>query len=199
MIIANHKPILIVGYTASSMTHEFENAISKTHEYTVIEPNEYLTLKNPDRYQYIVASWIDMQERKNIITHIDHQNLDLVTYIDDTAVVGKMPATQIDPGTFIFPFCNIELGSHVGSHSILSSYTLIGHYVTIGCGCITRPGVIIVGKSQVGKNCTFNTRSTVTNQAVICDNVNVMGFSSVTKNINQPGQYAGTPARRISD
>jgi UDP-3-O-[3-hydroxymyristoyl] glucosamine N-acyltransferase len=195
MIIANQKPIAIIGYRLSSMTHEFVNSVSKTHQSQVFEPKEYLALTNKDQYQYAVASWIDIDQRQTIIKDIDHQNLDLVTYIDDTAIVdGRVAA-----GTFVFPFSRIGLNAKVDRHCIISSYSLIGHYCELGVGCLVRPGVIVAGKGKVGNYCILNLRSSVCNGVTICNNTTIMGFSGVTKNITISGRYAGTPARRIGE
>lgn len=198
MLIANNKPIAIIGYRESSMTHEFINAISKTHNPIVLEPEEYLCLKNFDEHQYIVSAWQDLEERQKIVDHIDQHRLDLVTYIDDSAQVGSIPPAKINSGSFVFPFSNLGLASSIGRHCIIGAYSMVGHYSKLGNACILRPGVIIVGKSQIGNFCIFNARSTVTNQAIVCDHVEIMGFSAVAKNINVPGRYAGTPARRIT-
>jgi hypothetical protein len=37
----------------------------------------------------------------------------------------------------------------------------------------------------------------VVNGAVLCDGVQLMGFSTITKDVVVPGKYAGTPARKI--
>ena len=41
MIIANNKPIKIIGYVESSMTHEFVNEISKTRAVDIIAPGDF--------------------------------------------------------------------------------------------------------------------------------------------------------------
>lgn len=192
MIIANQKPIAIIGYKLSSMTHEFVNGVSKTHDSCVLEPNEYLALDNKDQYQYIVASWIDLDQRQEIIKDLELQNLDLVTYIDDTAIVNG----QVEPGAFVFEFSKVGLNAKVGKHCIIAPYVLIGHYSELGTGCLVRPGVIVVGKVKIGNYCILNLRSTVCNGVSICDNTTIMGFSAVTKNITVSGSYTGTPARR---
>lgn len=199
MIIANQKPIRIIGYRNSSMTHEFTNAISKTHQPIVLEPSEYFDLSDKQQYQYIVASWKDCQERKHIIDSVNDFGVDLVTYVDDTVQLGSIPPCEIGPGTFVFPFCSLSIGCNIGRHCIIASHSHIGHYCELGQGCILRPGVIIVGKSKIGNHCIFNLRSTVSDQAVICDHVVVMGFSAVTKTISQTGRYIGTPARLIKN
>lgn len=195
MIIANHKPVCIIGYQQSSMTHEFVNEISKTHSPQVMEPQDFLQLSNRQQYQYIVASWIDREQRNQVIGLLDQERLDLITVIHDSVVLGDNPAPIIQPGTFVFAFCHLSIGSKIGKHCIICAYSMIGHYSTLGNGCVVRPGVIVVGKSQIGNNCYLNTRSTVINGAQVCDDVELMGFSALTKNASVPGKYIGTPAR----
>ena len=198
MIIANHKPIRIIGYRESSMNQEFVNEISKTHVCTVVSPADFVTDMDTD-YQHIVSVTFDFQERKKMIELIDQNNLDLVTVIHDTSLVGSSPPAKIGAGTFVFPFSTIALGAQTGRHCIIGPYNLIGHYSQLGDNCITRPGVTISGKSTVGNNCVFNIKSTVTNKVTITDSVEILGLSNVVKDIDQPGRYAGSSARRISD
>lgn len=195
MIVGNEKTIGIIGYRASTMTHEFVDEISKSRDFKIFEPQEFITLERKTDYQYIVASWLDRSERQNVISVLDINKLDLATVIDDTSVLGNNPPVVVEPGVFIFGFCKLCLGSFIGRHSIIGSHSLIGHYTSLGKGCIVRPGTIIVGRSQVGKDCLLNVRSTVS--ANICDNVELMASSAVYKDINIPGRYVGTPARLI--
>lgn len=198
MITANNKPIRIIGYPESSMTQEFVNEITKTHAVDVIKPSDFLTDIN-STYQYIISITVDLVERKKIIEVVDSNKLDLVTVVHDTSLIGSQPPASIAPGTFVFPFSIIALGSRIGRHCIISPYNLIGHYSELGNNCITRPSVTISDKSKVGNNCVFNIQSTVTNKVTIVDDVEIMGLTNVVKNIDQPGRYIGSRARRISD
>lgn len=198
MIIANNKPIKVIGYTESSMTHEFVNEISKTCPVDVIDPGNFLMLDNKEQYQYIISVSVDMIERKQMIDLVDTLTLDLITVINDTTLTDYRPKPNIAPGTFIFPFCNIGLGSSIDRHCIVGAYTLVGHYSTIGKNCILRPGVMLHGKSHIGNNCVINTRATVTNGVRVADDIKILGFAGVVKNLDIPGNYAGCPARRTS-
>ena len=80
MILANQKPIYIIGYRESSMTKEFMQEISKTHFAQTIEPDEFLGLKNKQQFQYIVSSWIDLQSRKQITDLVDNYQSYYVSY-----------------------------------------------------------------------------------------------------------------------
>jgi UDP-3-O-[3-hydroxymyristoyl] glucosamine N-acyltransferase len=196
MIIGNNKPIRVIGYAESSMTQEFVGEISCTRSVTVVETQDFLN--NPDpQFQYIVSVSFDFAERKHIIDTVDRLDLDLITVINDQSLVGNNPAPTIQPGTFVFPFCNISLGAAIGRHCIISPYSMLGHYSTIGRNCVLRPGVMITDKSTVGDNCVFNIQSTVTNHATVVDDVELMAFANVAKDITAPGQYIGSTARKF--
>ena len=196
MIIGNDKPIRIIGYAESSMTQEFVGEISCTRSVTVVETQDFLN--NPDpQFQYIVSVSVDFAERKNIIDTVDSLDLDLITVINDHCLIGNNPAPVIQPGTFIFPFCNIGLGASIGRHCIISAYSMLGHYSNIGRNCVLRPGVMVTDKSTVGDNCVFNIRSTVTNHATVVDDVELMAFANVVKDIVHSGQYIGSTARKF--
>jgi len=199
MIVANDKPIKIIGYAESSMTQEFVNEILLTHTVEIIQPDDFLSLPDQDSYQYIIAVSYDLEERKKLIEYVDQHNLDLITVISDTALIGTTSAAVIHPGTFIFPFCNISIASIIGRHCIIGSYSLVGHYASIGNNCLLRPGVMVTGKSTIGNNCIINTRSTITNNSTLSDNIEIMAFTNVVKNIAQSGRYIGTTAKRQLD
>ena len=193
MIIGNQKPIRIIGYSESSMTLEFVNEISKTHVCTVVSPEDFKTHID-DCYQYIVSVTFDLQERKEILEHVDRLDLDLVTYIHDNAIIDG----SIAPGSFVFPFCKVGIHASIGRHCIIGPYSMIGHFSVLNSNCILRPGVMVTDKSTVGNNCVLNIRSTVTNNVHIIDHVELKAFSTVTKNITQPGVYIGSPARLMT-
>ena len=196
MIIGNDKPIRVIGYAESSMTQEFVGEISRTRPVTVIETQDFLNDTDP-QFQYIVSVSVDFAERKNVIDIVDRLDLDLITVISNHCQIGNCPAPVIQPGTFIFPFCNISLGATIGRHCIMSAYSMLGHYSTIGRNCVLRPGVMITGKSTVGDNCVFNIRSTVINHVTVVDDVELMAFANVAKDIALPGQYIGSVARKF--
>lgn len=195
MIIGNHKPICIIGYNESSMTQEFVNEISKTHNYRVTMPKDFVLNMDPE-YQYIVSVTVDWKERKKIIDLIDQNNLDIVTVIHDSVCLGSCPAVKVGAGSFVFPYCNLGIGASIGRHCIIGTFGLVGHHSQLGDNCVLRPGAMIVGKSKMGNSCIMNCRSSIVNASQVSDNVELMAFSAITKNINEPGIYIGNPARK---
>jgi UDP-3-O-[3-hydroxymyristoyl] glucosamine N-acyltransferase len=197
MIIGNTKPIRIIGYPQSSMTQEFFAEIQKTHKVEIIQPSVFLKSTTQDQYQYIVSVSWDLEERNQIIFDIDQKNLNLISVIHDTVIIGELPGAIVKPGSFIFPYSTVAIGSQVGRHSIIGYYSLVGHYSNLGNNCILRPGSMVNGKSNIGNNCVMNTRSTVTAGSNLVDNITLMAFCSVSKDLTSSGQYAGSPARKI--
>lgn len=198
MVIANHKPIRVLGHADSSMTHEFLSEIQKTHEAEVMSYDQLLKLSNAQDFQYIVSQSWDWPQRMAITAFIDEQNLDLITVIHDTAVVGHSPKALIGDGSFVFAFSTLALGSSIGRHCVLAYHTLIGHYSQIGNNCLLRPGAMVNGKSRLGDRIIMETRSTVTAGVLIANDTRLLAFSTASKNLVVPGVYAGSPCKRLS-
>jgi len=71
----------------------------------------------------------------------------------------------------------------------------IGHHVEIGENTLITQGVCIGGSSTVGKNCFIGMNATIRQHIDICDAVFIGMGSVVTKSIDKPGVYHGSPAR----
>lgn len=197
MIICNDKAIRVIGYPQSTMTQEFLDMIHATHEAEVITPDGFLSLKDKDRYQYIISLSLDITERAEMIQTVEDLGLDTITVIHDSVIFSKDRPPTIGTGSMIFPFCHIKLSAIVGKHCIIGDYSVVGHYSKVDDGTILRPGVFVLGKSTVGKNCIIDTRSTIINGSRIADRVEILPFSNVVKDIKESGVFGGNQARRI--
>lgn len=75
----------------------------------------------------------------------------------------------------------------------------IGHNSVIGSRTIFLAGATVAGSCRIGEDCWIGIGSQIREQVRICDNVLVGAGSIVTKDLNEPGKYYGTPARRRGD
>jgi len=87
--------------------------------------------------------------------------------------------------------------------TIIEDHARIGHGVYIGHNCrvgertVIVDGAIMGGSSEVGNDCWLGLNCTVRNGVKICDNVFIAMGALVSKNIDKPGMYVGSPAKRI--
>lgn len=125
---------------------------------------------------------------------------------------------SIADNTFIGPFVEIQKDVVIGMNCKIQSHSFICELVTIGNDCFIGHGVMFIndlfseGKpaggnkdlwksTLIGNNVSIGSNATILPVSV-CDNVVIGAGSVVTKDINEPGVYAGNPAkflRKISE
>jgi carbonic anhydrase/acetyltransferase-like protein (isoleucine patch superfamily) len=197
MFIKNEKSIKIIGFPESSGTQEVIEVFHKEglDNAEVIEPQHFFNLEDKSQFQYIVSSILDLSLRKTICDELDTLNLDCLTYINDSVYV--FPSATIGKGCFIGHQCILSWNCVVGDHCYLGMKSQLGHDSVLGKNCVLSPDAAITGKTTIGENCKFFWRSSVLNNLQICDNVTLYAFSNITKNITDPGVYAGRNAKLI--
>ena len=195
MGMGSMNKIVIVGFTQATLTRDFNNLISATHNVEVLHPDELLSGQYPDDCEFLISVTRDKSLRELLIDYLDQNNLPRGTYIHPTALVDQNAV--ISPGSFVGPFVSVFNQATVGKDCILAPYSMLSHSSTIGQGSIIHPGVIIAGSTNIGKYCLLGIRSTVIDKLEICDNVVIGAGSLVTKNITAPGNYVGSPARKV--
>jgi acetyltransferase-like isoleucine patch superfamily enzyme len=113
---------------------------------------------------------------------------------------------------FVGPFVEIQKGVTVGDRCKIQSHSFICELVTIGSDCFIGHGVMFVndtfqnGKpagdpalwkpTHIGNHVSIGSNATIL-PVSICDDVVVGAGAVVTKNITEPGIYAGNPAVKL--
>tara|TARA_B100001093_G_C26850823_1_gene1025071 strand:- start:1029 stop:1625 length:597 start_codon:yes stop_codon:yes gene_type:complete len=197
MMIKNEKPLKIIGYSESMLTQDSmyygKNFVNE--DISIMTPDEFKNLQSKDDFQYFIGFALDLKEREQTIDLLDEYDSDCVTFIHETASVHE--GAVIGKGSCVANFSTVMQGAVLGKHCFVETYCLISHNTTVGNNCMLHSGTMIAGKTTIGKNCMFNFRSGVMNKLDICDNTVIGAFSNVTKNIDNPGVYVGTPARKL--
>jgi acetyltransferase-like isoleucine patch superfamily enzyme len=120
----------------------------------------------------------------------------------------------IGSNCFIGPFVEIQKDVVIGDNCKIQSHAFVCELVTINNNCFIGHGVMFINdkftlgkpaggdrklwqKTAIGKNVSIGSNATIL-PVVICDDVVIGAGSVVTKNISEPGVYAGCPAKKIS-
>jgi acetyltransferase-like isoleucine patch superfamily enzyme len=114
---------------------------------------------------------------------------------------------------FVGPFCEIQKGVQIGDRTRIQSHSFICELVTIGNDCFIGHGVMFIndlfsdGKpaggdaskwksTRIGNHVSIGSNATIL-PVEICDHVVIGAGAVVTKNIAEPGIYAGNPAKKM--
>jgi len=114
---------------------------------------------------------------------------------------------------FIGPFVEIQKGVLIGDNCKIQSHSFICELVTIGNDCFVSHGEMFVNdlfkkggpargnknlwkSTFIGNHVSIGSNATIL-PVFITDNVVIGAGSVVTKDLMEPGIYAGNPARKI--
>jgi acetyltransferase-like isoleucine patch superfamily enzyme len=121
----------------------------------------------------------------------------------------------IGDSSVVGPFTEIQKDVVIGNNCRIQSHSFICELVTIGDDCFIGHGVMFINDdwktgspargnrslwkgAKIGNNVYIGSNATIL-PVEICDHVVIGAGSVVTKNITQPGFYAGNPAKKLRD
>lgn len=132
-----------------------------------------------------------------------------VTVVEPANLYG----CSIGDDGFVGPFVEIQKGVTIGKRCRIQSHSFVCELVSIGDDCVIAHGVMFIndlfatgGPARGDRNLWISTRignhvSIGSNATIlpveICDNVVIGAGSVVVRDIDEPGVYAGNPARKI--
>lgn len=140
---------------------------------------------------------------------VDVEFGDGVTVIEPTNIYG----CKIADNVFIGPFVEIQRRVSIGARTRVQSHAFICELVTIGEDCFISHGAMFINdpfriggpargdqtqwkETIIGDQVSIGTNATIM-PVTICDDVVIGAGSVVTKDITEPGTYAGNPARKM--
>lgn len=132
-----------------------------------------------------------------------------VTVVEPVNLYG----CTIGDDVFVGPFVEIQKSVSVGDRTRIQSHSFLCEFVTIGADCMIAHGVMFINdlfadggpargdkskwrSTQVGNDVSIGSNSTIL-PVRICDHVVIGAGSVVTKDIVEPGIYAGNPCRKL--
>lgn len=138
-----------------------------------------------------------------------------VQFGKDVKVVepANLYGCTIGDNCFIGPFVEIQKDVTIGHNTKVQSHSFICELVTIGNECFIGHGVMFINdlfagggpargdkskwkSTRIGNHVSIGSNATIL-PVEICDHVVIGAGAVVTKNITEPGIYAGNPAKKL--
>jgi acetyltransferase-like isoleucine patch superfamily enzyme len=147
--------------------------------------------------------------------NILHSGIRNVVFGDYVTVVEPVNLYEchIGSGCFIGPFVEIQKGVVIGDRTKIQSHSFICELVTIGSDCVIAHGVMFIndkfatGEPARGNKTLWQATRILDNVFIgsnatilpvtICSHTVIGAGSVVTRDIWEPGIYAGNPANQI--
>ena len=150
---------------------------------------------NPDTHLMMVVIG-DSKARYDAVQKLPKETI-YFTFIHPTALIMDELNTKIGEGSFIGANCILTTNIKLGKHAILNRGVQIGHDTEIGDYFSAMPGVVISGNVKIHDCVYIGTNSSVKEKISIHSLTTIGLNSGIIKHIEEPGVYAGTPAKLI--
>lgn len=138
-----------------------------------------------------------------------------VTFGQNVRIVEPCNLYQCDIGDdcFIGPFVEIQTGVRIGPRTKIQSHTFVCELVEIGADCFVGHGVMFINddlarggpaggdrnawrSTRIGDRVSIGSNATML-PVTVCSGAVIGAGAVVTRDIDKPGVYAGSPARRL--
>jgi UDP-3-O-[3-hydroxymyristoyl] glucosamine N-acyltransferase len=119
------------------------------------------------------------------------------TLIHPSVVRG--PMTDVGPGSVVLGASSLDLRARFGANVFVNPACSLSHDSVVGDHCFLAPGVVIAGNVLIEEGVFLGVGTVVSNGVRIASGVRTGAGTVVVRDLDAPGLYVGTPARRISD
>jgi sugar O-acyltransferase (sialic acid O-acetyltransferase NeuD family) len=160
-----------------------------TNEYT-----QPISSFNPNEYSMMVAIG-DSKTRYDMVQKLPKETK-FFTFIHPT-VLMLSDNIEIGEGSFIGANSILTTNIKIGKHALLNRGNHIGHDTIIGDYFSAMPGAIVSGNVRIYDIVYLGTNSSIKEKLSIHSSTTIGLNSGVISNIEEPGVYGGTPAKKI--
>lgn len=146
---------------------------------------------------------------------IHHSGIVDVTFGERVTIIEpvNLYGCTIGDSCFIGPFVEIQRGASIGNRCRIQSHTFICDLVQIGDDCFIAHGVMFINdlfadggpanrrrdlwrSTRIGNHVSIGSNATIL-PVSICDRTVIGAGAVVTKDVTEPGIYAGNPAHLL--
>jgi sugar O-acyltransferase (sialic acid O-acetyltransferase NeuD family) len=119
------------------------------------------------------------------------------TFISFIADPGNFFCEPPGPGSMILAGSVVTTDTTIGCGVIVNSSAIVEHDCEVGDFCHLAPGSVVAGGCRLGSQVFLGANATVLPGLSVAAGTVIGAGSVVTRNITDPGQYAGVPARPL--
>ena len=148
------------------------------------------------REHHLLVTIGDITVRRNLQTRAEELGL-ICTHL--IASPDGYFASAPGAGTMILTSAVVNPGALIGRGVIVNTCAVVEHDCIIGDFCHLAPSSVLLGACALGSEVWLGANATVLQGVSVCSKVVIGAGSVVTRDIAEPGTYAGCPARRISE
>jgi sugar O-acyltransferase (sialic acid O-acetyltransferase NeuD family) len=148
---------------------------------------------DPEKHAVMIAV-ADSKDRFDIAQRLP-KGIQFFNFIHPTALI--MDNIKIGEGSFIGAYSILTTNIKMGKHAILNRGNHIGHDCEIGDYFSVMPGAIVSGNVHIGNRVYLGTNSSVIEKKYLLHDIKIGANSTVVKDIEEPGVYAGVPSKKI--
>ena len=159
--------------------------------------NQYtqpISLFNPKDYLIMVAVG-DSKIRYDMVQKLPKET-QFFTFIHPSVLILD-DNIEIGEGSFIGANSILTTNIKIGKHALLNRGNQIGHDTIIGDFFSAMPGAIISGNVTIHDLVYLGTNSSIKEKLSIHSLTTIGLNSGVITNLQEPGVYGGTPAKKI--
>jgi acetyltransferase EpsM len=127
--------------------------------------------------------------RKKVVS--DYSKDNFIYIASNEAYISRF--CNISPGVFIAPKASVNTETSIGSHSIVNTGAVTEHDCKISSFCHIGPNAELGGNVLLGNKVFVGGNAFINPNLSVCCDVTIGSGSVVTKDINEPGTYAGSP------
>ncbi|MDA9023556.1 acetyltransferase [Gammaproteobacteria bacterium] len=126
----------------------------------------------------------------------DNSKDNFIYIASNEAYISKF--CDISPGAYIAPRASVNADASIGFHSIINTGSVVEHDCKINSFCHIGPNAALGGNVSLGDKVFIGGNAFINPNISICSDVTIGSGSVVTKNINEPGVYVGSPVTKIT-
>lgn len=136
-----------------------------------------------------------MNARKNVYDKFKNGGYSFLSIIHPSAIIGRQ--VTLEEGVQIMAGTIIQIGSYIGSNSIINTRVTIDHDCMIGKHVHIAPGTVLSGSVEIGEEVHIGTGSAVIQNIHIGSHSTIGAGSVVVKSMPENIVAWGVPAKVI--